>query len=173
MWNGSVFPHHRCSTVLRVPHLLDSLPCPGHCPHTSSLQLPGRGQDDLLQMTSALGQRLGERRQPTREDVPGGPFLLLFLLLPGSLPSLHIKAAPPPRPLSLPAPLRPALQERAEGEVACSARRRGDAGGGAETAPSEIILSPAAEERSCRSRTLRRGLGGRQDGDRGGGSHRA
>ena len=61
-------------------------------------------------MTSALGQRLEERRQPPREDVPGGPFLLLFLLLPGSSPSLHIKAASP-HPLSLPTPLRRALGE--------------------------------------------------------------
>lgn len=158
---------------LEPPQPLDSWPCSDHCPHTSSLQLPGRGRDDLLQMTSALGQRLGERRQPPREDVPGGPFLLLFLLLPGSLPSLHIKEPPPPRPLSLPAPLRRTLQERAEGEAARSARRRGDAGGGAETAPSEIILSPAAEERSGPSRLLRRGVAGRQDGDRGGGSRRA
>lgn len=139
----------------------------------TSDKLPGRGRDDLLQMTSALGQRLQERRQPPREDVPGGPFLLLFLLLPGSLPSLHIKAAPPPRPLSLLAPLRRALSEWAEGEAARSARRRRDAGGGAETAPSVIILSPAAVERSGRSQALRRGIAGRQDGDRGGGSHRA
>lgn len=157
----------------RVLQPLDSRPCPDHCPHTSSLQLPGRGRDDLLQMTSALGQRLEERRQPPREDVQGGPSLLLFLLLPGALPSLHIKEAPPPRPLSLPTPLRRAPSERAEGEAARSARRRGDAGGGAETAPSDIILSPAADERSGRSRALRRGLTGRQDGDRGGGSRRA
>ena len=161
----------------RVLQPLDSRPCPDHCPHTSALQLPGRGRDDLLQMTSALGQRLEERRQPPREDVPGGPSLLLFLLLPlllpGALPSLHIKEAPPPRPLSLLAPLRRALSERAEGEAARSARRRGDAGGGAKTAPSDIILSPAADERSGWSRALGRGLTGRQDGDRGGRSRRA
>lgn len=79
-------PFAAAAGALRVPQALDSRPCSDHCPHTSSLQLPGRGRDDLLQMTSALGQRLEERRQPPREDVPGGPFLLLFLLLPA--PSL-------------------------------------------------------------------------------------
>lgn len=38
------------------------------------------------------------------------------------------------------------------------AGRRGDAGGGAETAPSEIILSPAAEQRSGARGTLRPGF---------------
>lgn len=102
----SVFPFHSFSRALRVPQPLDSQPCPDHCPHTSSLQLPGRERDDLLQMTSALGQRLEEWRQPPREDVPGGPFPPPLPPPPVSMPSLHIKAEPPPRPLALPTPLR-------------------------------------------------------------------